>query len=115
MSTSFNRFKHMWDDKTLQNDVTWRAYDIPAALREKHATAALKALGLSYAGEHAMVQFMALYEVRDPRLAPKILGGWWLWSRLAQGRRIRGVKLRSATTLAEGGDFAAPAPLPAQM
>lgn len=99
-STSINRFLILWDNDGLKNEVTWRAYDILPCVQDKHIRAALKTIGLGYAGEHATAQFCVLYEV-ERKDARAILGGWWLWSRLAQGRHLRVPKRTSgATTLA---------------
>lgn len=89
MTTNFNYFLHRWRNKALDRDVTWRGYEILAAVQPRHVQAAIKALGLGYAGELAIPHFCELYEVPSWDLAREILGAWWVWSRLTQGRRLR--------------------------
>jgi hypothetical protein len=106
---SMNRFLHLMRTGEIDKDPTWRAYSFVPAIKDIHVKAALKALGLDYAGEHALSQFAVLYEVPQ-RNARETVGAWWLWSRLASGKRVRGPKPRSATTLPGGGHSASPAP-----
>lgn len=107
-STGMNRFLIMWETRTLENDPTWRGYDIIGALQtfKKHTLdnyikSALKEIGLNYAGEHARSQFSVLYEVPFAETT-FVLAAWWVWSRIARGRRIKGVKIRAANDRGEG-------------
>jgi hypothetical protein len=93
---NFRQFLYAYREGKLDQDAAWRAYDILAiAGRSTHVRSALKALGMAYAGEHAMSEFMARYEVWSPDEARVILGAWWLWSGISAGRRM-GVPLISA-------------------
>jgi hypothetical protein len=104
---NFNQFLFAWREGTLWSDAAWRAYDIPAVVKRRHAKYALKALGLAYAGELAISHFMALYEVPSRQDAQAVLGSWWLWSQIDRGRHPR-VPLRKART----GPVAGGGPLP---
>lgn len=100
---NMNRFLYMWREKTLEDDVTWRGYHIPNAAKTEYVSFALKALGLNYAGEHALRTFCALYEVA-PEDAARVLAEWWVWSRLASGGHPKGVQKRAVEgPLATGG------------
>jgi hypothetical protein len=114
---TFREFLFAWRDGTLNRDAAWRAYDILAFARlariSKHRkgvfqASALKSLKLSYAGELALPEFMARYGIEDREEAQDILGCWWLWLGLSQGRRM-GVPLR-APTLADGQETASCTP-----
>lgn len=102
-NTGMNRFLYMQRNDLLKNDVTWRGYDIDATVNAQsepryryYISQALKSLGLSnvHAGEHGVSTFCALYEV-EPRLGALTLARWWVWSRLAKGRKVRGAKTRA--------------------
>jgi len=60
-----------------------------------HTRKGLKKLGLTYAGELALSEFCARYDV-DVEAAPLILGAYWLWSLIASGRAFPRVPLRTA-------------------
>lgn len=86
----------------LDRDAGWRAYMIEAAVRSTHVRGALKLLRMGYAGELAIPQVAAMHglSVAEAKL---LLGAWWVWSRVAEGRPVRGLRKRSgATPLAVG-------------
>lgn len=93
---TFREFLHNWLGRgvSLDYDAAWRAYDIPAVVRPRHVSKALKALKLAYAGEHAIPQFMALYGLGDRAEAEALLGQWWVWSQVDAGRPVQGLKRR---------------------
>lgn len=96
---TFYEFLAKWRNGTLSTDAAWRAYAIEEYVRmnrikAKHVMYALKALKLAYAGELAIPEFCARYDVpRDE--APHLLSCWHLWSLLDRGRPCR-VPLRMA-------------------
>lgn len=92
---TFNEFLSAWQAGTLEQDAAWRAYDIRGSYRSSHVASALKALNLKYAGELAMSEFCARYNVK-PQDASAILGSWWLWHLLSRGRPVRRIPLRSS-------------------
>lgn len=102
MSTNITYFLHMWRTDTLQDDVTWRAYNFEAAVKPRHIRRALKQLGLEYAGELGVQHFKALYEIGDAEPVNAILGLWWLWRARSLGGRPR-VPLRSKELLPQPG------------
>lgn len=85
----FVEFARKYQKGTLDDDASWRAYDIPAAVTRRHMQSALKSLGFSYAGGWALSEFCAVYGI-DPSEAPALLGAWWVWRSVAgHGRGIR--------------------------
>jgi hypothetical protein len=103
----FNQFLFKWRENTLHTDPAWRAYDFPGSVRPRFVQKALKSLGLTYAGELAIPQFMSLYDVPTAEEARLILGSWWLWSLVDDGRQItrgpHGLKRRAYQTSPVGG------------
>lgn len=111
--TNYNmrRFLYLRTHNTLADDLVWRGHDFTTALAARERTYALKALaalGLNYAGEHAMSHFAALYEVPASE-AQRTLAEWFCWSQIGRGRPVKGAKTRAvegpqggqgATTLA---------------
>lgn len=85
---NFNQFLFKWREGTLDTDPAWRAYDFPAAVKPRHVQKALKSLGLVYAGELAIPQFMRLYSVETPEDARAVLGCFFLWTQVDQGRQL---------------------------
>lgn len=94
---SFNQFLFKHRNGTLYEDAGWRAYDFYASVQARHVRKALKKLGLAYAGELAIPHFMALYDLQDREAAMKLVGGWWLWSQVDQGRHVVGLVKRAGT------------------
>lgn len=89
---TFREFLASWlgDNGTLDSDAAWRAYDIPSVpSHHAYIRKALKALGLAYAGELALPEFMARYGLTDRAQAEHALTAWWLWSQIDAGRRVR--------------------------
>lgn len=88
---NFAQFVHKYRTGGLDDDAAWRAYDFKSSVKPRHIKSALKALNLSYAGEHAIPQFMALYALPLEGMsrveAETALGAWWLWSQVDAGRR----------------------------
>lgn len=99
--TNINRFLILWETCALENDATWRGYHILSAVRDSHVKKALKEIGLGYAHDHAISQFCALYEV-PPDKAREVLGGWWLWSRIARGGKLRVAPRRAGEAPCDG-------------
>jgi hypothetical protein len=82
---TFKDFLGAWREKRLEDDATWRSYNIPDAVKPEHIREALKLLSLVYAGELALGQFMRLYEITDQAEAIDILQQWYIWHRKARG------------------------------
>jgi hypothetical protein len=90
-------------DGTLDQRAEWRAYDIPKAVNAGHVSQALRALGFGYSGELALATFMAQYGVPTVGEADDTLGAWWVYTRVASGRRVVGLQRRSPGGLDGGG------------
>jgi hypothetical protein len=93
---TFAEFLHAVHTGEIQKDAAWRAYDIMGAALESHTRKgkksryvehALKRMGMTYAGELALSEFCARYDV-EPEAAPTLLAAWWLWSGIDAGRRM---------------------------
>lgn len=82
----------------LENDATWRNYEILGGIRPLHIRGALKLLRMSYAGELAIPECRARYGINTDAMTKELLGAWWIWSRLSDGHRVRGVRLREPAT-----------------
>lgn len=92
---TFTEFKEKYLAGLLDCDAAWRAYDIPSvATHPAYVKKALKLLKLAYAGELAIPEFCARYGVSLEEARP-LLGSWFLWSMIDQGRPFR-VPLRTA-------------------
>lgn len=91
---NFNQFLFKYHEGTLDTDAAWRAYDFMASVRDRHVRKALKQLGLTYAGELAVPQFMALYDLEDRTQATLLVGAWWLWTQVDRGARVMGLVRR---------------------
>lgn len=101
LEMTFPEFLAAYRAGTLNQDAAWRAYDIAGNVSTRVTSSinrltyyALKRLGMSYAGELALPEFMARYAISTPEEARTILACWWLWSGIDAGRAM-GVPKRS--------------------
>lgn len=83
---TFREFLAAWRGNTLVESATWRAYDFENYVCARHVRKALKALSLSYAGEHAIPEFMARYALTDRKEAEIMVGAWWLMVQIDENR-----------------------------
>jgi hypothetical protein len=98
---SMSRYLNLRSTDTLGNDLVWRNHDFSDPIAARPVTyrkAALKALGLGYAGELGVGQFAALWDV-PLKDAEYVLVSWWCWSRVGLGVPIRGAKRRAVEPL----------------
>jgi hypothetical protein len=91
---TFAEFRDALRTGTIENDAAWRAYDLEGSMRPIYPSKALKRLGLAYAGELAIPEFMARYGYQDREQAVRDLGLWWLWNLVDDNRYVVGLKLR---------------------
>lgn len=96
---NFKDFLAAWRAGTLSQDTAWRGYNVPGLVlavvpnrRVVYMRSALKMLKLTYAGELAIPEFMARYEIPDRAEAERFILSWWVWSRVSAGRRVRGLQ-----------------------
>jgi hypothetical protein len=96
---SFGQFLFQWRLGTLDEDATWRNYNIKDNQADVFVKKALKEINLGHAGEHGVSEAMRRYDIKDRHEAEAILSGWWIWSELTMGRRIRGVVIKTPQSL----------------
>jgi hypothetical protein len=95
-------FIPLYRANALEYDAGWRAYDIPASVKPRHVQQALKVMGFGYAGpDLALSDCMARYGLTDRAEAEAILGAWRIWSLLASGNRVNGLRKRAVDGLPE--------------
>lgn len=88
MTYSFAEFVKKYDNGTLDDDATWRAYDIPSMATRTHIRDALKSLGY-IATREFLSDVVADYGLYNNTRAKYLLGAWWLWTQIAIGKRKR--------------------------
>jgi len=88
---SFREFIELYDSGEIQNDASWRAYDIGAMSSNTHVRAALKVLRyrVSKELELSCARIAADYQIATPMRANYLLGLWYVWRSIAQGQRTR--------------------------
>lgn len=93
MILPFPEFVRAYADGSIANDVSWRAYDFPASFDEGHAAAGAQALGYPTKGDVSIAygQVAADYGLAHATQAKYMLGLWYIWSRVCQGRRFKGL------------------------
>jgi hypothetical protein len=99
---SFKDFIDDYRDGSINNNVTWRAYDIESAVRPSHIRNALSRLGYLYAGELAIPTVQAHYKIESLDSTRALLGYWWLLYQASIGNRGQ-LKVRKAKIKPPGG------------
>lgn len=84
----FAEFIGRWHDGSLHDIASWRAYAVEENISPAHIISALKMLGLTYAGDLAMPQFMASYGLTNKEESRTMLGAWYRLKMIEDGRRI---------------------------
>ena len=91
---SFKEFIAAYHDGSIQEDASWRAYDIPTMTRGTHTAKAAARLG--YASDGISIGQLATdYGLPHARSAMGLLALWYVWSGIAGGTRKRALKKES--------------------
>lgn len=92
---TFAEFVRDYATGEIERNPAWRAYDIEAAVRPLHTMHALKSLGYAHSGELGVSLFAAHHWLRSTEDARRLLGIWWVLSRVEQGARMAVPRRRS--------------------
>jgi hypothetical protein len=86
---SFKEFIDAYKDGSIEDNITWRAYDLKYAIMPTHTKKAIRALGYAYASEHAIPTIQAHYELASVNETEALLGYWWLLCHMSKGTAAR--------------------------
>jgi hypothetical protein len=94
---SFKEFIDAYQDGSIENNITWRAYDIKNATMPIHTKQAIRNLCYKYAREHAIPKIQADYGLASATETAALLGYWWLLRRMT-GYRAARIRVRKPNT-----------------
>jgi hypothetical protein len=83
---SFVDFAKRYMNGTLEDDVTWRAYDIPAMVKAQHYNEGRKIIGFATYESYSDI---GVYYDLPPEQVKQILGLWVVWCRIVEGRMLK--------------------------
>lgn len=90
---TFAEFIAAYNDYSIRNDATWRAYNIEIMQNERYAKKALKRLGY----EPTVLGFgqaRADWGIETVARAKYLLGMWYVYATVSSGRQIRNLVRR---------------------
>jgi hypothetical protein len=88
-------FVKAWHAKTLDDNVSWRAYDIVSAVTPAHTQKAFKDVAPGVPKDF-QVSYVANALGLGTEDVPAIMGAWWVLRQIEAGKRVRGLKRRAA-------------------
>lgn len=86
IDTSIGHFISMYHAGTLNEDITYRAYDLEKMISPAKAKSALKQLNYNGSKEFSLRlnRFQTDWGLKTNEQAIAVLSMWWVWSRLSQ-------------------------------
>lgn len=90
----FKEFVDAYRDGSVNDEVSWRAYDIERMVSPKRIREGMRTLGYRYVDYISLSALAAAYGLGTPEHAKHLVGLWWTWRRIANGDAKRGLVLR---------------------
>ena len=90
MDTSFAFFVTSYISGSIEEDITWRAYDIPAMVGPRTFGLALKQLG--FRDERQICDY---HDIQYPAFAKNLACLWYVWKNLSEARAPKYRRLRN--------------------
>lgn len=91
---SFREFREAYQNGTIVEDATWRAYDIEDMVNPTRSGEGLRQLTNYQADYFGYAAFAAIYGIENAQRAQFLLGLWRTWQRIATGEVKQRLKLR---------------------
>ena len=82
---SFKEFVAAYNDGSIADDLTWRAYAIEDMVTETRYKKAMKVCGHMDTTPLGLAEFAAAYDLKSADRAKQLLGLWWTWARIVLG------------------------------
>lgn len=94
---NFRDFHAAYNDGSIYEDASWRAYDIPAMASKRHAKDALKRLGYLDTTTLGFEQARHDLGIASAMLCRHLLAMWKVWTDIATGERRAGLIMKEGT------------------